>query len=182
MIRFVHLSRQVHMILSKNKLWNRADSITLSSLALILKIGGWTLSWVGQVAYKIQLHNYGWLKAKVPIQIQLKIKNNIWFQICGANRPFVVMSALTLVDEKGVRTLHCLLQYVDEVGKISGSLSAKNVENRSQFCNVVEWITLVESAESCISTWKLDRLRRFAFFGSLVKNDYSIDYNKSIKR
>ena len=111
-----------------------------------------------------------------------KIFHYIWFQICGANRPFVVMSALTLVDEKGARTLHCLLQYVDEVGKISGSLSTKNVENRSQFCNVVEWITLVESAESCISTWKLDRVRRFAFFGSLVKNDYSIDYNKSIKR
>jgi len=92
------------------------------------------------------------------------------------------MSALTLVDEKGARTLHCLLQYVDEVGKISGSLSTKNVENRSQFSNVVEWITLVESAESCISTWKLDRVRRFAFFGSLVINDYCIDYKNTLIR
>ena len=79
------------------------------------------------------------------------------------------MSSLLSTDDKGLKSLHCLLVYVEEAHKIDGLSSKKKLEKGSQFINVVEWITLVESAETCISTWKLDRVRRYVFFGALVK-------------
>ena len=72
-------------------------------------------------------------------------------------------------DDKGNKTLHALLQYVDDVDKIEGAKSTKkNVDSgssSSQFANVVEWIALTESSNS---TFKLDRVRRFLFCGALV--------------
>ncbi len=92
------------------------------------------------------------------------------FQICGTNRPFVVTSAKVSTDDKGNKTLNVLLQYVDDVDKIEGANSKKktvdNGSSSSQFANVVEWISLTESSNS---TFKLDRVRRYVFYGALVK-------------
>ena len=78
------------------------------------------------------------------------------------------MSSLLSADDKGFKSLHCLLLYVEEAHKIDGVSSKKKLEKGSQFVNVVEWMTLVEFAETCISSWKLDRVRRYVFFGALV--------------
>jgi len=68
------------------------------------------------------------------------------------------------------KTLNVLLQYVDDVDKIEGANSKKKTvdsgSSSSQFANVVEWISLSESSNS---TFKLDRVRRFVFYGALVK-------------
>jgi hypothetical protein len=53
-------------------------------------------------------------------------------------------------------------QYVEEQQKIEG-LSSK--QNGDKYANVVEWIGLAESPEM---TFKLERVRRYVFFGALV--------------
>ena len=73
-------------------------------------------------------------------------------------------SASISVDEKGVRTLNCLLLYVESIEKIDSGMAAKSAD-KSTYANVVEWISLVESPEP---TFKLERVRRFVFFGALV--------------
>ena len=72
------------------------------------------------------------------------------------------MSAAMTVDDKSVATLHCLLLYVDDVTKVDGHLATKNEE---KFVNVVEWITLTQASDT---SFKLDRVRRYVFFGALV--------------
>ena len=74
------------------------------------------------------------------------------------------MSAATTVDDKNVATLHCLLLYVDDVTKIDGNVPTKNVE---KFANVVEWISLTQASDA---SFKLDRVRRYVFFGALVSS------------
>lgn len=85
-------------------------------------------------------------------------------EICGSNRPFVVASAAVSSDDNGMKMIHCLLIYVEEISKVENSPTS---DKGSQFANVVEWISLVESAETCISTWKLARVRRYLFNGSI---------------
>ena len=89
------------------------------------------------------------------------------FQISGSNRPFVVASASISLDEKNVRTLNCLLVYVESVEKADPDAAAAKNGDKSTLANVVEWISLVESPEP---SFKLDRVRRYLFFGALVKH------------
>ncbi len=46
---------------------------------------------------------------------------------------------------------------------MSGNVSKRNAD---KFVNVVEWISLVKSSETSL---KLDRVRRFVFYGALVR-------------
>ncbi len=86
-------------------------------------------------------------------------------EICGTRRPFVVTSAVALpgAEGEGDRSLHCLLSYVEEKEKVEG-LKATSATKNINFVNVVEWISFSYSSDN--SSWELDRVRRFAFYGS----------------
>ena len=92
-------------------------------------------------------------------------------QVSGPQRSFlVVASHLSSTD----KLLHVLLQYVEAKAKVEG---LKDVPENH--VNVVEWMSFQEPSTdppSCITSWQLDRVRRFAFQGSL---DY-IDLAKPV--
>ena len=81
-------------------------------------------------------------------------------EICGKNRPFVVLSAS--FAEEGEK-LSCLLNYVEEKSLVEG-LDTENLPESVNFINVVEWLIFSRAASS---GWTLDRVRRFAFFGGI---------------
>ena len=60
------------------------------------------------------------------------------------------------------KTLHCLVQYVDEGQKVLSN-NVNETKSKVNFINVIEWLTFVESE----SGWGLDRVRKFAFFGGI---------------
>ncbi len=81
--------------------------------------------------------------------------------IFGRGQPFMVASATVADAGAGEKTeLHCLVNYVEEKEKVENLKADKSAAN---FVNVVEWMCLARSG----NCWGLDRLRRFAMFGSV---------------
>ena len=71
---------------------------------------------------------------------------------------------MLITFQKG--TLHVLLHYVEDKNKVEDAKVPPNVNH----LNVVEWMSFVEPPSdppTCIASWQLDRVRRFAFQGSL---------------
>ena len=84
-------------------------------------------------------------------------------EICGADRPFAVVSAV--FDETA---LNCLLLYVEAKERVEGFDHEKHLDSAVNFVNVVEWMTFAtESSGPNSSCWGLDRVRRFVFPGGI---------------
>jgi len=78
-------------------------------------------------------------------------------EVCGKKQPYTIVSST--MNQK---TLHCLVQYVDEGQKVLSN-NVNETMSKVNFINVIEWLTFVESE----SGWGLDRVRKFAFFGGI---------------
>ena len=78
--------------------------------------------------------------------------------VCGKRRSFSVVSSLCYQ-----KTLHCLLQYVEERDKVLSGNKTQEAMPKVNFVNVIEWMTFVETDDG----WTLDRVRKFAFYGGI---------------
>lgn len=97
-------------------------------------------------------------------------------EVCGARRPFAVSSScLTSPSSSppgGIKTLTIILNYVEERSKLP---DLKGFDEAT-FVNVVEVLSFVEPSgdkTTCIASWNLDQVRKFAFTGTLDYLEFS---------
>jgi hypothetical protein len=95
----------------------------------------------------------------------VKWKSVFHEEICGSNRPFVVISAVASeTTGEADLLLNALMQYVEAKDKVEGYENGDKLGDNVNFVNVVEWMTFAASGPTC---WGLDRVRRFVFPGGV---------------